>query len=525
MVMVGLVLVAFGDLHPESRAIEALSGHHRRGVASRDADRMQELTRLASAADKQARRASKLRDSEAGKLGAAPESKVDAEEMLAHEAKEKGVALDRDMKDMRGELKRMSKTLRKDHHRARQEGRELHTVEGERRDDMISLHDKEMKVLEARHDVKNAAKDGDVQALRDSQTRLADRKDIAKGARAEYDRKTKLQDQVEARTRLLNKRSKDLEERINRRKAKVHNDDLKAREEYAAALAIGSRADYLRDETALKTARAKYASLAELLDDPSTDHEQVEQTLSKIASNIHSWKNLEAHDETDERAKARLYKKAKQDMRRKSIALSDASTSGDVEGTQSLFETFASAGQKLQSLQQYAYAAPATAYPAPAQALQQSYPPAAPMAPPAAFAQAPVAPAAPVSVVPTGNAQQAPASNPTMLPGAVGNIPYVYDAKQYLPSPAPGAGFPIVWLFADNKTPDALYFGYQSADGVMHVYNEIKPSGVTRQQAFANEYWTILAADKKTVAVQPFKITQENQWLSIGPASGGAPTL
>jgi hypothetical protein len=117
VVMVGLVLVAFGDLHPESRAIEVLSGHHRRGVASRDADRMQELTRLASAADKQARKASKLRDSEAGKLGAAPESKVDAEEMLAHEAKEKGVALDRDMKDMRGELKRMSKTLRKDHHR------------------------------------------------------------------------------------------------------------------------------------------------------------------------------------------------------------------------------------------------------------------------------------------------------------------------------------------------------------------------------------------------------------------------
>ena len=69
-------------------------------------------------------------------------------------------------------------------------------MEGERRDAMISLHDKEMKVLEARHDVKNAAKDGDVQALRDSQTRLADRKDIAKGARAEYDRKMKLQDQV-----------------------------------------------------------------------------------------------------------------------------------------------------------------------------------------------------------------------------------------------------------------------------------------------------------------------------------------
>lgn len=39
-------------------------------------------------------------------------------------------------------------------------------------------------------------------------------------------------------------------------------------------------------------------------------------------------------------------------MRRKSIALSDASALGDVEGTQSLFETFAVAGQKLQSLQQ-----------------------------------------------------------------------------------------------------------------------------------------------------------------------------
>lgn len=138
--------------------------------------------------------------------------------------------------------------------------------------------------------------------------------------------------------------------------------------------------------------------------------------------------------------------------------------------------------------------------------------------------QAPPQYAAPVPVQPTGSAQQAPASNPAALPGAIGNIPYVYDAKQYLPSPAPAAGFPIVWLFADNKTPDALYFGYQSADGVMHVYNEIRPNSVTRQQAFANEYWTILSADKRTVAVQPFKITQQNQWLSIGAATP-PPTL
>jgi len=94
----------------------------------------------------------------------------------------------------------------------------------------------------------------------------------------------------------------------------------------------------------------------------------------------------------------------------------------------------------------------------------------------------------------------------------------VYNDKQYMPSPAAQEGYPIVWLFADNKTPDPLYFGYQSADGVMHVYNEVKPNSVTRQQAFANEYWTLLATDKSTVAVQPFKVTQNNQWLSIAQA-------
>lgn len=34
-----------------------------------------------------------------------------------------------------------------------------------------------------------------------------------------------------------------------------------------------------------------------------------------------------------------------------------------------------------------------------------------------------------------------------------------------------------------------------------------------------NEFWTVLAADKRTVAVQPFKITQNNQWISIQPSA------
>ncbi len=38
---------------------------------------------------------------------------------------------------------------------------------------------------------------------------------------------------------------------------------------------------------------------------------QVENTLSKIASNIHSWQKLEKADENQMEAKARLYKKAK----------------------------------------------------------------------------------------------------------------------------------------------------------------------------------------------------------------------
>jgi hypothetical protein len=66
-----------------------------------------------------------------------------------------------------------------------------------------------------------------------------------------------------------------LEESINRKKATVHNDELKVREEYAASLAIGARANFLRDKAALVAARKKYSALAALLDDPATDHQQV----------------------------------------------------------------------------------------------------------------------------------------------------------------------------------------------------------------------------------------------------------
>lgn len=64
------------------------------------------------------------------------------------------------------------------------------------------------QVLEARHDVQNAAKAGDVAQLRDAQKRLGDRKDIARGARAEYDQKDKEGDQVKAKARLLEKRAR-----------------------------------------------------------------------------------------------------------------------------------------------------------------------------------------------------------------------------------------------------------------------------------------------------------------------------
>ena len=46
--------------------------------------------------------------------------------------------------------------------------------------------------------MQNTAKAGDVAALRDAQKLLANRKAIAMGARAEYDEKKKLRDQVHA---------------------------------------------------------------------------------------------------------------------------------------------------------------------------------------------------------------------------------------------------------------------------------------------------------------------------------------
>lgn len=55
--------------------------------------RLSELSRLAAAADQQATSASALKDLEAGKLKASPGSGVDAETMLANEAKKKSEEL------------------------------------------------------------------------------------------------------------------------------------------------------------------------------------------------------------------------------------------------------------------------------------------------------------------------------------------------------------------------------------------------------------------------------------------------
>ena len=102
------------------------------------------------------------------------------------------------------------------------------------------------------------------------------------------------------------------------------------RSESSASKAIGARANLLRDTAALKAARAKYSSLAELLGDANSDHSQVEATLSKIASNIHTWKDLRRADEKDVEKRAKLYKAARKVVAQRSISLaSDADSDSD----------------------------------------------------------------------------------------------------------------------------------------------------------------------------------------------------
>eukprot|EP00287_Rhodomonas_sp_CCMP768_P007101 CAMPEP_0196729806 /NCGR_PEP_ID=MMETSP1091-20130531/10063_1 /TAXON_ID=302021 /ORGANISM="Rhodomonas sp., Strain CCMP768" /LENGTH=605 /DNA_ID=CAMNT_0042072725 /DNA_START=13 /DNA_END=1830 /DNA_ORIENTATION=+ len=564
VVAVALAMVITAEFHPQAE--ELLANHHLRraylvehSAVEADNERLSELSRLAAAAEEQAHSASSLKKQEATKLQTSPSSKVDAETMLANEAKKKSAELFGKVSKITDDLRDLRKKLRKQNHAKREEGRLLHKVRQTNRDDSIALHDREMKVLEARHDVENAAKAGDVQILRESQDRLKSRKAIAAGARAQEEEEKKKFDQIKARARLLQKRAEETEGKMQKLKAEQHNDKLRGKEEEEASKAIGARANFLRDKAALDAARGKYKSLAELLSDKSTDHAEVEETLSKIAANIHTWKDLEQADEKDMAKKAALYKKARRNVQRKSVSLAHhgsalKTTSSYGSWGSDLLQTLSGtangwAAPDRPVVLQQAAAPMFSYYPAPQAAqqnlqLQQQQPMAQqpmaqqpmaqqPMAqaPPAAYGQAPVQqqqapswnvnqvaqPAQPAAAEPADSAVLAGARSPrpAVLPGAVGGIPYVYNNKQYVPSKASGEGFPIVWLFADNKTPDTLYFGYQSADGVMHVYNQIEPHSVTRQQAFANEYWTILAADKKTVAVAPFKITQNNQWLSV----------
>ena len=163
--------------------------------------------------------------------------------------------------------------------------------------------------------------------LRDAQARLKQRKQIAEGARAQEEENKKMRDQIAARARLLHKRAQLTLKLMQSDKARAHNLMLLEREEEAASKAIGARANLLRDTAALKAARAKYSSLAELLGDANSDHGEVEATLSKIASNIHTWKDLRRADEKDVEKRAKAYKDARK------VVLAASSWTQNIHGT------------------------------------------------------------------------------------------------------------------------------------------------------------------------------------------------
>ena len=96
--VVGCCMIAAGGSN--DAAVELMGSHHlklamlvEKSARSADTVRLSELSRLAAAADQQATSASALKDLEAGKLKASPGSGVDAETMLANEAKKKSEEL------------------------------------------------------------------------------------------------------------------------------------------------------------------------------------------------------------------------------------------------------------------------------------------------------------------------------------------------------------------------------------------------------------------------------------------------
>mmetsp|Transcript_75797 Transcript_75797/g.202988 ORF Transcript_75797/g.202988 Transcript_75797/m.202988 type:complete len:212 (+) Transcript_75797:101-736(+) len=151
---IGVLMVLSGSSNPG--AIEMLSNHHKAksidakvssALDDKDKDRLKELSQLASAAQTEAQKAAALKSSEAQKLRITPESKVDAELMLSREAEKKSKLLEKNINVIHKKLTSMRKILRKDNHAAREEGRLLHKIDGGLRDSMLSLHDKEMKVV------------------------------------------------------------------------------------------------------------------------------------------------------------------------------------------------------------------------------------------------------------------------------------------------------------------------------------------------------------------------------------------
>ena len=96
--VVGCCIIAAGGSNDV--AVELMTSHHlkmamlvERSARSADSARLSELSRLAKAADEQATSATALKDTEAGKLKSSPGSGVDAETMLANEAKKKSQSL------------------------------------------------------------------------------------------------------------------------------------------------------------------------------------------------------------------------------------------------------------------------------------------------------------------------------------------------------------------------------------------------------------------------------------------------
>jgi len=91
---------------------------------------------------------------------------------------------------------------------------------------------------------------------------------------------------------------------------------------------------------------------------------------------------------------------------------------------------------------------------------------------------------------------------------------YDFNGKLYMPSPAPTEGYPPVFIYCDNLSDKRLRFAMVMPDGTTKPYRTIHAGEKNRQQAYANETWSIIDAAGKDV-VPRFKVTQVNQWVVV----------